>query len=73
MAKIDLNEVRELHARLKEINSIDLTTCDFFENGSKIYVNPDLIKQFVYTGLNNKDFIITDFYKTGFEDEKITI
>ena len=65
--EININEVRNLRKRLREINSLDLEKCKFIENGKEIKVPKEIIKQFKFIGLNNADFIMTNFYKKGFD------
>ena len=73
MKKIKIEEIISLKKRLNEINSYKLNEIDFIDfDGNKIDVNPEYISEFEFTGLSNVDFIITDFYKKGFETELIS-
>ena len=58
-----------LKNRIKEINSLDLNDIDFIsDDGSIEKIDENIISDFRYTGLNNIEFIYTDFYKNGFEN-----
>ncbi|CAG7581206.1 MAG: hypothetical protein SLAVMIC_00727 [uncultured marine phage] len=67
---ISIEEIQELHKRMREINSHDLSDIEFTEDGIPIDIDPKIIEQFKFCGLNNKDFIMTDFYKSGFDNIK---
>jgi hypothetical protein len=61
---IRISEILELRKKINEINSIELKNIDFIDDsGDKININNDIINDFIYTGLNNCDFICTGFYK----------
>lgn len=64
---IDLDEVRSLVKRLKEINAINLLGCDFLENGKPVAVDLEVRREFKFAGLNNQDFIMLGFYKNGWD------
>ena len=65
--RIKISEIISLRNRLKEINSQPLDTIDFLDDeGNMIDIHKDIVDDFAYTGCNNTDFIITGFYKTGF-------
>lgn len=65
--KIKISEIIELRNRLKEINSQPLDTIDFLDDeGNVVEIHKDIVDDFAYTGLNNCDFITSDFYKYGF-------
>ncbi len=66
--KVDIERVRLLNAELAEINKASLDKIDFYEGGVLIKINNKIIKDFKFTGLANVDFIMTDFYKHGFDD-----
>lgn len=68
--KIKISEIEELYKRIFIINDQDLNDIDFLnDNGEKIVVDQKIIDDFKFCGLNNCDFISTDFYKNGWEDE----
>ncbi len=60
---VDVEEVYRLQARLDEINSIDLREIIWLENGKPLDIPHSTIEKFRYTGLGNKEFILTDYYK----------
>lgn len=71
--KISISEIYTLANRRKQINELDLASIDFIDDdGNSIDISPEIIKEFVYTGLNNMDFITSGFYKIGFGDQTET-
>ena len=68
--KIKISEIIELKKRLTEVNNIPLENIKFInDKGNGVYIDPKIINDFGYTGLNNVDFISTGFYKEGFDKE----
>lgn len=64
---VKISEIITLRERMKEINTNDLSNIDFIsDNGEIVKINDEIISEFKYTGLSNVDFIVTDFYKSGF-------
>ena len=64
---VKISEIIALRERMKEINTNDLSNIDFIsDNGEIVKINDEIISEFKYTGLSNVDFIVTDFYKSGF-------
>ena len=60
--RVDLEEVRDIMKRRKRINNIPLQEIEWFENGKKIEIDLDTIDDFLFTGLNNIDFITSGYY-----------
>lgn len=70
--KVAISEIKTLKNRLREINDHDLNDIVFIDDdGNEVPIDPKLREEFRYVGLNNVDFIITDFYKDGFKDEAL--
>ena len=68
--KVKISEIIKLKKRLAEINSVPLEKIKFLnDKGNGVYINPKIISDFKFTGLNNSDFIATGFYKEGFDKE----
>lgn len=64
---VKISEIVALRERIKEINLNDLSNIDFVsDNGEIIKIDDKIISEFKYTGLSNIDFIVTNFYKSGF-------
>jgi hypothetical protein len=55
---IDIEEVFSLQKRRKAINDISLTDIEWMQNGQIIKVNETIIKDWIFTGLSNVDFVI---------------
>jgi len=66
--RIDIEKVRALQNERRKINQASLEEMEFYDHGKRIKVDPKHIKDFLYTGLSNIDFITTEFYKRGFDD-----
>lgn len=65
---VSITEIQTLNRRIREINSLNLEDIEFIDDENKtIKINKDKYKEWKIIGLNNTDFIITDFYKTGFD------
>lgn len=65
----DINHIKSLYDELYEINKYDLDQIIFTENGKKVDIDPDILKQYKFTGLDNITFIVSEFYKGNFEEE----
>ena len=62
---VDINEFKALHDKLKEIEKHDLEDILFIEDGKVVAIPFESIDQFRFTGLNNADFILSDFHKAA--------
>lgn len=61
--KIAIEYIRWLQQERIRINKASIRDIEFYENGMVVEVDPACIDEFEFTGLNNTDFIITDFYQ----------
>ena len=70
MVKIRVSEVIHLKNRQKAINSVNLDEIEWMDDaGNILMISEEFIKEFKYTGLNNLDFIDTEFYKNGWDND----
>ncbi len=60
---IQIEEIKKLKKRLLEINNLNLLDIIFTENGNPVEINENVLNEFKFTGLNNTDFIDSEFYK----------
>ncbi len=60
--KVDIERLHQLKAELNKINSVDIEDIDFYEGGEKIEISLERIGKWRFIGLNNAEFITTDFY-----------
>lgn len=68
--RVNIEDIKKAKAFLNEINTIDLASITFTdENDVAIKIPQQFIDEFRYTGLNNSDFILSEFYKTGFDNK----
>lgn len=66
--KIKISTILEIHNTRKEINSLDLHDIEFLdENDKPLIIDEKLIEDFRFCGLSNTDFILTGFYKGGWD------
>lgn len=61
--KINVEEIKRIQKRRAEINKLDLQNIEFYEDGVKLDISPEKIKEFSFIGLNNVDFIALGFYR----------
>ena len=61
--RIDCEKVRALKDALLEINLTPFDELEFYENGVKINIEKNIREDFKFTGLNNTDFVSTEFWK----------
>lgn len=60
---VNVEEVRALKARLREINRVPIEQIEWHEGGQKLELDPDLVADWSFMGMNNADFIDTEYYK----------
>ena len=66
--KIEISEIEKLTERLREINRLNLQDIQWIdENGKISSISPELIDEFKFTGLNNVDFIMSGFFRWGWD------
>jgi hypothetical protein len=67
--RIDIEDVFALRKEMKRINSMPLCEIEWFENGKPIVVSQEKLDEFLFTGLSNMDFILTDAYRDYIEED----
>ena len=66
--QIRIAEIWQMVERQKEINRQNLSNIDFIDDDGKVIeVEKKIVDEFKFCGLNNCDFITSEFYKGGFE------
>lgn len=66
--KIKISEIIALAEREREINKPDIRDIEFLDDeGNKIEIDPEIIEDFAFIGLNNVDFVTSGFYLTGWD------
>jgi predicted ATP-grasp superfamily ATP-dependent carboligase len=60
---IAIEEIREMQKRRNEINKLDLCDIIWTENNEEVKIDSKVIEDFELTGLNNIDFITSNYYK----------
>lgn len=61
--RVDIEHVRKIQEERMKINKVPLEQIEWYEDGKKVEIDPGIIDDFLYTGLNNTDFIIGKVYK----------
>lgn len=63
---VKISEITAITNRLREINSVNLSDIIFVDDsGNTIEIEKEYIDEFKFIGLNNVDFITSEFYKKG--------
>ena len=60
---IDISYVLHLRKELMKINKLDLTDINWVDKGRPVEVDPKVVEEFQFLGLNNTDFIAGQFYR----------
>lgn len=66
--EVKLEDIIKHIAFREKVNTTALSDIVFTENGEPVDIDKRLVDEFRFIGLNNIDFILTGFYKDGFED-----
>jgi hypothetical protein len=61
--KVAVEYIKWLTEERQRINKTPLEEIEFYEDGMKVDMSKELIEAFEFTGLNNIDFITSEFYK----------
>jgi hypothetical protein len=62
--RIDIEEVEDLLYRISEINKLQFTEIEWYKYGEPVKIDRNIIKNFLFTGLLNTDFIEAQYYKS---------
>lgn len=63
--KVNVERILELKKELRLINEQHLHDIDFYKDGEKLNIDSSIIDDFSYVGLNNVDFITSNYYLDG--------
>ena len=61
--RVDIEYIKHIQKERARINKVELEDIEFFEGGEKVDISQKIIDDFKFCGLNNTDFILTDYYK----------
>lgn len=68
-----IEDIKDAKEYMSKVNSVDLNEIEFLDANSKpVIIDQKFIDEFKFTGLSNCDFILTEFYKTGYDNVEIT-
>lgn len=69
ITRIKISDIHSNQDFRDKINKLSLDEIEFVDdNGDIIKIDKSIIDDFKFTGLNNIDFILTDFYKEGWTE-----
>lgn len=73
--KVAIEWVQYLMEERAKINHLELCDIEFYEKGVKLDIPEEVIKDFEFTGLNNIDFVWSEFYneKQRFSSTKVPV
>jgi len=60
--KVDIEDIFEIEERRRSINELDLKDIEFCSKGVPLDIDPRVTEEFKFVGLNNIDFITTNYY-----------
>jgi predicted ATP-grasp superfamily ATP-dependent carboligase len=60
--KIDIREILQISERRRQINRLNLEDIEFYDGDKKLDIDKKIVEEFEFIGLNNVDFITTDYY-----------
>ena len=63
--EVNIEEIKGIFARLKQIESVHLKEIEWYEKGKKLEISDAIIDEFRFCGMCNRDFILTGEYKRG--------
>ena len=63
MIRVNIEEVRALKKRLRAINNVQFKDIEWFEDGIRLEISPEVSENWRFVGMSNADFIETDYYK----------
>lgn len=67
--RVDVEHVLKLQAERKKINDLDFDEIEWYKDGKKVEIDPEVKEEFKFTGLTNICF--TEMYEEdGFADLK---
>ena len=63
--RVDIEYIYWLQERRKEINGLCLRDIQFYKEGKQLRIKKKVVRDFEVVGLNNIDFITSEFYQKG--------
>jgi hypothetical protein len=78
--RIAIEEVMDIQKRKRRINRLKLSSIIWTLNGNDVPVNPEIVREWEFTGLNNTDFIqggkfmkLKKYKKPGIEINEVNL
>lgn len=63
--RVDIEYVKLLYQQMDIINRENLKNIEWYENGIKLNIDPELLEEWKFIGLSNVYFILNGFYRNG--------
>jgi hypothetical protein len=60
--RIDIEEINKIEKRRKEINAIPLNEIEVYENGERVYIDPEVLESWRFSGMGNWYFLADGYY-----------
>lgn len=60
--RVNIEDVMRIIEERRAINSIPFRDIEWYENNEKLEIDEEILEEFEMTGLNNIDFIGTNFF-----------
>jgi hypothetical protein len=55
--RINIEDVEKLLEERRKINIIPFENIEWYKNGKKLILNPKILEEYKFMGLNNTDFV----------------
>lgn len=69
-----ISDIKRAKEFLNSVNDVPLKDVTFLgDDGEPIEIDEKLIDEFKFIGLNNSDFILTGFYKDGYDSDSTKV
>ena len=68
MVKLDIEHIRRISEEYKRINKLSLSEIEFYEDGIKLDIDPQVIKSAINLALSVTWFINGEYYKNDWRN-----
>jgi hypothetical protein len=63
MVKLNVEHIREISEEYRRINKLSLSEIEFYENGKKLDIDPQVIKSAINMAISATWFVNGEYYK----------
>ncbi len=69
MVRVNVEDIQRLHDERKKYNDLDFDSIEWYKDGKKLEISPQVLEDFKFTGLTNCCFAAEEMYNlTDFEE-----